>query len=263
MKLCSSRSGADGKGPLAKQRSVTHAIDDNAECLWSILSDPCGNASATLATRSLLLFGKRPRHSLRGTGGSVAPAPHVRVTDFHETATHMGFSSSQFEGASQLLNQGSLREVAHFALLFREIRARLHAGNLTSCIRSMDSGCRMMREAEVQTKVQLDEETDDAGSGSAGETDLQGGVLSGVSLKTTELKAEEGIQTKKCEEADFCRAAKKAPATPTSLIALSRGAASSLRADGQGVSTVRSCQHSIRKSGGGYTTVVSHVPSVL
>lgn len=42
------RTGKRGKGPVAKRLGLTHMVDNDLECLWSTLYDPCGNASDTM-----------------------------------------------------------------------------------------------------------------------------------------------------------------------------------------------------------------------
>ena len=46
--VTSQKSGFHGKGPVAERLQLTHMVDNDRECLWSVLCDPFGNASATL-----------------------------------------------------------------------------------------------------------------------------------------------------------------------------------------------------------------------
>ena len=46
--------GSDGKGPEAKGLGLTHMVDNDQECLWSVMRDPCGNAQKTL--HKVILF---------------------------------------------------------------------------------------------------------------------------------------------------------------------------------------------------------------
>ena len=50
----SARTGIGGKGPEAKRLGLTHMVDNDQECLWSVMCDPCGNAQKTL--HKVILF---------------------------------------------------------------------------------------------------------------------------------------------------------------------------------------------------------------
>ena len=42
--FCRQRTGEFGKGPVAELLQLTHFVDDNDACLWSVYGDPKGNA---------------------------------------------------------------------------------------------------------------------------------------------------------------------------------------------------------------------------
>ena len=44
LRFCDRRSGPRGKGPVAQRLGLTHFVDDNDECLWSVYCDPAGCA---------------------------------------------------------------------------------------------------------------------------------------------------------------------------------------------------------------------------
>jgi hypothetical protein len=48
------KTGIGGKGPKAKVLRLTHMVDNDQECLWSVMCDPCGNAQKTL--HKVILF---------------------------------------------------------------------------------------------------------------------------------------------------------------------------------------------------------------
>ena len=48
MRICTDRSGKNGKGPCADRFELTHMVDDQAECLWSVFEDSYGNSNANI-----------------------------------------------------------------------------------------------------------------------------------------------------------------------------------------------------------------------
>ena len=43
IEFCSNKYGPYGKGPIAQRFALTHFVDHNLDCLWSVTSDSCGN----------------------------------------------------------------------------------------------------------------------------------------------------------------------------------------------------------------------------
>ena len=54
------KSGKYGKGPVAEHLGLTHMVDNDMECLWSVMFDPEGNASDTVE-QVIQLTGLKPR----------------------------------------------------------------------------------------------------------------------------------------------------------------------------------------------------------
>ena len=54
------KSGKHGKGPVAEHLGLTHMVDNDMECLWSVMFDPEGNASDTVE-QVIQLTGLKPR----------------------------------------------------------------------------------------------------------------------------------------------------------------------------------------------------------
>ena len=48
------KTGPGGKGRIAKEFGLTHMVDNDPQCLWSVMCDPCGNAQKTL--HNVILF---------------------------------------------------------------------------------------------------------------------------------------------------------------------------------------------------------------
>ena len=52
MRLCTSRSGKEGRGPCARKFGLTHMVDDRLECLWSVFEDGYGNSDPAIKENS-------------------------------------------------------------------------------------------------------------------------------------------------------------------------------------------------------------------
>ena len=48
MRLCTDRNGKNGKGRCAERFELTHMVDDQAECLWSVFEDSYGDSNANI-----------------------------------------------------------------------------------------------------------------------------------------------------------------------------------------------------------------------
>ena len=48
MRICTDRSGKNGKGPCASTFELTHMVDDHLECLWSVFKDTYGHSNASI-----------------------------------------------------------------------------------------------------------------------------------------------------------------------------------------------------------------------
>ena len=46
--ICCDRTGWHGKGPIADMAQQTHSVDNDMDCLWSVMFDPCGNAAESI-----------------------------------------------------------------------------------------------------------------------------------------------------------------------------------------------------------------------
>ena len=58
MHICTNRSGPDGKGPKAEICRLTHMVDDQLECLWSVFEDPCGNSNRGIRENGFLCISR-------------------------------------------------------------------------------------------------------------------------------------------------------------------------------------------------------------
>merc|ERR1719162_1522287 len=54
--FCPERSGAHGKGPIASFVRLSHFVDDNDECLWSVYHDPAGNSKEAIENHNGKLY---------------------------------------------------------------------------------------------------------------------------------------------------------------------------------------------------------------
>ena len=79
MHMCTSRSGADGKGPCARKCRLTHMVDDHLECLWSVFEDPCGNVNGCITENNCFLvhFTQNEREGGSWLTRAIRPRRHV------------------------------------------------------------------------------------------------------------------------------------------------------------------------------------------
>ncbi len=82
------KSGKYGKGLVAKDLGLTHMVDNDMECLWSVLFDPVGNASDTL--EQVIQFTSLQPRALpnRGTWPQDAQHRMVRLHTWHDVAMY-------------------------------------------------------------------------------------------------------------------------------------------------------------------------------
>eukprot|EP00959_Pyramimonas_sp_CCMP1952_P137638 2880657-Pyramimonas_sp.AAC.1 len=48
IQLTSQKSGEDGKGAVSQHLQLTHMIDNDLECLWSVLNNGVGNSGLSI-----------------------------------------------------------------------------------------------------------------------------------------------------------------------------------------------------------------------
>ena len=93
--FCRSRQGRNGKGGIATSLQLSHFVDDNDECLWSVYQE--GNSKAAVERHSGKFF-----HMARGAAGRHPPLPKywlaerpscvTPVCNWQEVLQHLGIN---------------------------------------------------------------------------------------------------------------------------------------------------------------------------